>query len=263
MYRILLVSLLLVSSSYAEDYYKRANAAAEKAFDDMDCDFGDCKKEEPKPQVIIKEKIVEKPVIVEKVIVQEKVVEKEVPVERVVEKVVYKDKPVTESKPEVVSSNRHYNKLYIDVAVPGDPTFYSDYLSRTQRASGVNWNPVKKALLNAPEKGSDFVVKIVGFIEVPASINSEKIYIKPLGKDITKYLVIDGNEWKSAQLMLENGYKETRKIPFYYKYSSYYKSSLINTMTNQMADISFLISNKPTERGEEKNYVKARVFIEE
>lgn len=79
-----IIVLLFLTGSLNADVskyeYERSNAAAKEAFDDMDCDFGDCQKPEPKPKVIIKEKvvekIVEKPVIQEKIIIKEKIVQR-------------------------------------------------------------------------------------------------------------------------------------------------------------------------------------------
>ena len=89
MIKIFITVLVLFNLSYANDY-ERANNAARNAFKELDCEFEDCHKEEQKPKVIIKEKIVEKPVIVEKV----KVVKQPV----IVEKVIYKEKPQVEKK---------------------------------------------------------------------------------------------------------------------------------------------------------------------
>lgn len=71
-----LLSLILLSTLVVANDYSRANDAAAKAMDKLDCEFEECPKAPPKPQVIIKEKVivVEKPVIVEKVIVKEKTV---------------------------------------------------------------------------------------------------------------------------------------------------------------------------------------------
>lgn len=89
MLKLLPPSLLLLSLVNASDY-DRANQAAKEALKGLDCDFDDCPKEAPKPQVIIKEKIVEKPVV----IIQEKVVEK------VVEKPVYIEREVHTPQPQ-------------------------------------------------------------------------------------------------------------------------------------------------------------------
>jgi len=71
-----LLSIILLSSLAAAIDYPRANDAAAKAMDKLDCEFEDCPKPPPKPQIIIKEKIivVEKPVIVEKEVIREKVI---------------------------------------------------------------------------------------------------------------------------------------------------------------------------------------------
>ena len=76
---VLLLSLFVFLN--ASDYI-RANVAAEQALKNLDCEFDDCPKEAPKPEVIIKEKIVVKevPVVVEKVVIEEKIVYKERPV---------------------------------------------------------------------------------------------------------------------------------------------------------------------------------------
>ncbi|EHP31361.1 hypothetical protein SMGD1_2839 [Sulfurimonas gotlandica GD1] len=72
----IILSIILLSSFLAASDYSRANDAAAKAMDKLDCDFEDCPKPAPKPEVIIQEKVivVEKPVLVEKVIVKEKVI---------------------------------------------------------------------------------------------------------------------------------------------------------------------------------------------
>lgn len=77
MFKVILASLLTFVALHASDY-DRANQAAKESLQGLDCDFDDCPKEQPKPQVIIKERVVEKPVV----IIQERIVEK--PVEKVV-----------------------------------------------------------------------------------------------------------------------------------------------------------------------------------
>ena len=75
------LSLLLMFIMLQASDYTRANAAAKESLKGLDCEFDECPKEAPKPQIIIQEKVVyvEKPVVVER--------------EVVVEKVVYKDRP--------------------------------------------------------------------------------------------------------------------------------------------------------------------------
>ena len=87
MLKVLFLSLLAFATLQASDY-DRANQAAKESLQGLDCDFDDCPKEQPKPQVIIQERVVEKPVIVERV------------VEKPVERVVYVDREVPAAAPE-------------------------------------------------------------------------------------------------------------------------------------------------------------------
>jgi hypothetical protein len=79
MLKVLFLSLLAFATMQASDY-DRANQAAKQSLEGLDCEFDDCPKEQPKPQVIIQERVVEKPVVV----IQERIVEKPVEVEKVV-----------------------------------------------------------------------------------------------------------------------------------------------------------------------------------
>jgi hypothetical protein len=117
-----ILGLLLIAGLLHADVskyeYERSNAAAKDAFDDMDCDFGDCPKPEPKPKVIIKEKVVEK--IVEKPVVQEKIIIQEKIVEKPVERVIYRDRPqqaVQEAQPS--PSGTYTSCLEIKQSNPG------------------------------------------------------------------------------------------------------------------------------------------------
>jgi len=262
---ILVLSVLLLSGLSAQSSFDRANEAAEKAAKSLDCEFEDCKPEPPK--VIIKKQYV--PVV----IVKEKVVTKEVPVE--VEKVIYKDRVVYKDRvihdeevpaptPKIVTG-RTYNTMFIDISVPNDPTFISDYIHITRRAGGFDWNEIKKKFLTAPTSGK-YELKITGMIEIPAHIHSDRIYIKPVsGSKVYTNLVIDGTKWTTSELNILNGYKDSNVIPFSITISDHYYSKgnvrFISDAAKYFPTISFSISNKPTVRGERKEFVKTKVFI--
>ena len=230
----------------------------------LDCEFEDCTKK-AEPKVVVKEKIVYRDRPVEKVVVKEKIVYRDRPV--VQEKVVYRDRPAAKvaKKETPAVAGRTYNKLFIDVSAPGDPTFLSDYILRTQRASGLDWNPILKKIASGPKKGS-YSVKISGMIELPEGITADKIYIKPTMKTMTKYLVIGGHPWTTQEFILDNAYKNDRTIPFYYnvKMRSYSdRGDFVSYITGNLTDLHILVSNKPTQRGEKKEFRKTRVFINE
>ncbi len=250
---ILVLSILLISNLSAESDFDRANRVAADAAKNLDCEFEDCKPEPPK--VIIKKEIV--PIIIIK----------EVPVE--VEKVVYKDRvihsEVPVSRPDIVISERVYDTMFIDVSVPNDPTFISDFLHITRGAGGFDWNEIKKRFLTAPSRGK-YELKITGMIEIPAHINSDEIYIKPVsGSKMYNNLVIDGTKWTTPELIVLNIYKDSPKIPFSITISdSYYSDGnkrFISDAARYFPTMTFSISNKPTVRGERKKFVKAKIFI--
>ncbi|MEA2072888.1 MAG: hypothetical protein U9O86_04825 [Campylobacterota bacterium] len=261
MLKTTLLGLLLMSTISANDY-SRANTAADKSLRDLDCEFEDCSKKAPEPKVIIKEKIVERPVVVEKVVYKERPAKVETVV---VEKVVYKDRPIQKTdKPQKIDSNRIYKKLYVDISVPNDPTFLSDFLYITPRAGGIDWNRIKKMCLSAPTRGP-YTVKVTGMMEVPENITSDRIYVQPVAKKITNYLNIDGTPWNTQELNIKNAYKKSKAIPFNFTYTSKYYHHNINDFFKDiealLPNVRFLISNKPVNRGEKKEFGEAKIFI--
>lgn len=265
---ILLLSIILATQVSAESSFDRANSAAQKASKSLDCEFEDCKPEPPK--VIIKKQYV--PVVV----VKEKIVTKEVPVEveKIVEKekIVYRDRVVhPEEVPAPISrpievEDKKYRTLFVDISIPNDPTFISEYLY-INKAGGIDWNQIKKLFLTAPKP--PYTIKISGNIEVPAGINSERIYVKPVTDNgINANLQIDGVSWDRPELNMVNAYKKTNTIPFTYIWT--YKPccgsikdrpKFLNMIEKAFPTIRFSISNKPTQRGARKDYTEAKIFI--
>ena len=243
--KILLTMALLSTLIQADQNAKWQQYQAQQAMKSLDCEFKDCTPK-AKPQVIVKEKVVYR------------------------DRVVYKDRPVVALAPAKVVkktpviAGRTYNKLFIDISAPGDPTFLSDYIYLTQRASGLAWNPIMKKLKNAPTNG-EFVLKIAGMIELPEGITSEKIYIQPTMKNITRHLVIGGKPWTTQEMILSNAYKKDRVIPFYIQvsYGNIYRSrsQFEAFIRDNFTDVQVLVSNKPVTRGENKEYKKTRIFI--
>ncbi|MBU0721369.1 hypothetical protein KJ877_08500 [bacterium] len=165
MLRIVLSVLMMFAVSHASDY-ERANAAAKEALQGLDCDFGDCPKEEVKPQVIVKEKViyVDKPVVVEKV----------------VEKVVYKEKAEPELIPapqkadsDKAVEGRTYNKAFFDVHSKSQAPML-DYIKYSNRGS---FDIEQFADTVSKIKEKDANVYIHGSLEVPDSITTEQVYM--------------------------------------------------------------------------------------
>jgi len=237
MLKIVLILFSLVFSLNASEY-DRANAAASKAFSSFDCEFEDCPKEVPKPQIIIKEKVVykDRPVIVEKIVQKEKVVYRDKPVivHKVVEKekVVYRDRPVQKSKPVAVakepvhiSSNRVYHKAFFDVHTKTQAPML-DYIKYTKRAS-FDVGQFADTVSKIKEKKTK--VYIYGSLSVPNSIKTKQVYM---------YV----------------GQK------YYYSYYSYWTKEIFynNLKTRQNSDY-FLVDTKIDSAG--NRYVDYKIYI--
>jgi len=166
MLKIVLSLLSVFVLANASDY-SRANAAAKDAFKDFDCEFGDCPKADPKPQVIIKEKVVikEVPVEVEKVVVKEKIVYRDRPAAQ-------EQKVVSVAEPKAVAG-RVYNKAFFDVHTKSQAPML-DYISFTPRAS-FNIEQFVDTVSKIKEKKTK--VYIHGQIAVPKSITTSQVYM--------------------------------------------------------------------------------------
>jgi hypothetical protein len=250
------VSFLLVSSSFASDYYNRANEAAAKALDDLDCEFEDCKKEEAKPKVIIKEKIVEKPVIVEK--------------EVVVEKIVYRDKPAEateEVKVEKAVNGAVYNKAFFDVHAKSQAPML-DYIKYSNRAS-FDINQYIDTVAKIKEKGTK--VYIHGRVEVPSSITTPQVYMN-VGKNYDfKYY----NYW--AKHIYYNDSKNPQSSDYflvdvktdsagnrYVKYKIYFylnKPWALKASEENVAPNVYFFKMAPKTRGFKNKFVTAKPYI--
>ncbi len=141
MLKIILVMLSVFTIAQAS-YYERANSAAAEAFDDLDCDFGDCKEEvPPAPKVIIKEKVVykDRPVVVEKVIVKEKIVYRDRPAEA--KKVAQEVAGTFSSCLEIKDSLPHAKSGYYDIFI--DNKKYNVYCE--MRLASGGWTRVWQA----------------------------------------------------------------------------------------------------------------------
>ena len=243
----LIFSLFLVSSLHAKDAKMWQTVQADNAFKGLDAEF------EEKPQVLVKEKIVykERPVEVEKIVE--------------IEKIVYRDKPVKEPVQEQAkNTGRKYQTLFVDITVPNDPTFISDYVHLTERAGGLDWRKIDKLMLTAPARGP-YSITVTGQIELPAEINSDRIYIKPIVGPMISELMVDGTSWTTSELNIINSYKKTNTLPFSISWKTgYYTNnpkSFMDNVKKNLPTMRFLVSNKPVERGEKKEFMPARIFI--
>ncbi len=258
--KTLLIATVLTLSLQADQSAQWQQFQSQQSLKGLDCEFEDCNKK-TEPKVIVKEKVVYKDRPVEKVVVKEKIVYKDRPVE----KVVYRDRPVEKKQPQQAVNGRNYNKLFIDISTPADPTFLQDFIFRTSRANGLAWNVIVKKLDSAPQDHGTYSVKITGMIELPAGMNGKTLYIKPMMKNITSTFVVAEKPWKIREITINNSYTKDRAIPFYYYYkSSYYgdnnKKGFIKWMQATLPDISIMISDKEKKRGEEREYVKTKIF---
>ena len=164
MLKIVFALLSVFILAQASDY-TRANDAAKQAFINLDCDFDDCPKEAPKPQVVIQERVVyvDKPVVVEKLVEVEKVVYKEKPVEVAVAKI----------QPTKAVAGRTYDKAFFDVKTASQAPML-DYIKYTNRSSFDveqfvdTVSKIKEAKTN---------VEIHGSLAVPDSITTEQVYM--------------------------------------------------------------------------------------
>ena len=159
--------------AHANDY-ERANKAAKEAFSDLDCEFEDCHKEQPKPKVIVKEKIIEKPVvqkvIVEKPVIKEKVVYRD--------RVVYKEKPkeeLNQPKPQEPKAlgGLVYNKAFFDIH-PKSQAPLLDYLKYSSRTS-FDVEHFVESVKKIGERG--LKVYVYGRLEVPNTIKTDEVYV--------------------------------------------------------------------------------------
>ena len=245
-----LVSILVLANASDSE---RVEKLYDSAMDKLDCEFEDCSK--PEPKVIIKEKIVykDRPVEVEKVVLKEKIVER----------VVYKDRPTKEiviSKAEPKITGRKYGKLFLNVSVTNDDNFVNDYVSISRRTGNFDWSALKAALSSAPGGKTHLIIS--GMIELPEGIVAQDIIIKPVGTRTTG-LKVAGVTWNSTELNMPNAYKETKNIPFSCKLWWWNPGDAVNWLNSNLSSLSFVISNKPTQRGEKKNFVATKIFIQE
>ncbi len=166
MKKLLFICSMMVATLFASEY-ERANSAAKDAFRDLDCEFEDCKKEPPKPKVIIKERVIvkEKPVVVEKVVVKEKVVYKDAPKEQSVQQ---KKKPKQESGV-IVLVNRAFFDLFPTSQAP-----ILDYIKYSQDSSF----DIKQFTDSVSKiRESNLKVHIYGRLEIPKAITTQKVYV--------------------------------------------------------------------------------------
>lgn len=252
MFKVVLSIVSIFVLANASDS-ERVEKLYDNAMDKLDCEFEDCSK--PEPKVIIKKEIVyvDRPVEVEKVVEKEKIVER----------VVYKDRPTKEiviSKAEPKIPGRQYGKLFLNVSVTNDQNFVNDYVSISRRTGNFDWSALKAALASAP--GGRVHVIVSGMIEVPSGINAQDIIIKPVGTR-TSGLKVAGITWNTTELNMPNAYKESRTIPFSFKTYWNYSSDVVNWLNSNLSSINFVISNKPTQRGEKKNFVSTKIFTQE
>jgi len=240
---ILVLSILLSSQVFAQSDFNRANSAAEKAAKALDCEFEDC---EEKPKVIIKEKIVPIILIHDNVIIKEKII--------------YKDRRVNTHQKSYYR-DRLYDTLLVDISVPNDPTFISDYVHVTDGAGGLNWNAIKSEFMGASDRGP-FKIKLTGMIELPRGIDAQRIYIKPILGPMNSSLKVDGISWNIKEINMLNAYSDTRVIPFSFTMSySWSKKGFIQEIEKYLPRVRFLVSNKPQNRGEQKHFVQTKVFV--
>ncbi len=250
-----LLAASLVATLNADQASEWQQFQSQQAMQGLDAEFED---EKPAPVVktVVKEKVVykDRPVEVEKVVYKD----------RVVEKVVYRDRPAAEVAPktqETTIPGRKYNQLFLNVSVPNDANFVNDYVKVSNRTGSFDWSKLKEAMHSAPGGYSNGTIVVSGMIEIPASINAQDIIIKPIGYR-TGNIKIAGLTWNSTELNLPNAYIQSRSIPFSYKYSGR-TTGIAAVVNQQLSSINFVISNKPTQRGEKKNFVATKIFIQE
>lgn len=247
---------------HANDY-TRANKAAKEAFEDLDCEFEDCKKEEPRPKVIIKERVVEKPVIqkviVEKPVVKEKIVYKE--------KVVYKAKPKQEQK---AIGGVSYNKAFFDIH-PKSQAPILDYITYSDRAS---FNVEQYVDSVSKIHDENIKVYIYGKLEVPSSIKTNQVYIYSgeryeyhscCNHWVKEIYYNDSKTYQNADYFLVNVQEDNHgrrfvkyKIRFHLEYPWKIKPSEENVAPNV-----FFFKMAPKARGYKNKFVKVKPYIVE
>lgn len=197
MKKIVLYLLALGMAFYVQaNDIDRANIAAEKAFDKLDCEFEDCKKEESKPKVtpiiIIKEKVIEKPVIQEKIVYKEKPQQEKIAQPSMqLEQLQQPQQPQSrQQQPQVQPQQQRqqpqskqpqpkalgkiiYNKAFFDIH-PRSQAPILDYIDYSPNSSfDINQfvDSVKKI------KESRIKAYIYGKLEVPDSITTKEVYV--------------------------------------------------------------------------------------
>lgn len=269
---ILFLVVVFIVSLSAQSSFDRVNEISEKAFKDLDCEFGDCESKEPK--IIVKEKIVEKiiyrerePKIVEKIVYRDKE-------PKVVEKIVYKDrepivkKTISVVEHEKVVSNRVYNKAFFDVHTKSQAPML-DYIGYTTRSS-FNIEQFVDTVTKIKENGVK--VYIHGSLEVPRSIQTAEVYMN-VGQ---KYHY---NYWRWEKDIFYNGLKTRQNSDYFLvkvrkddvgnRYVDYKVYILleepwkINAAEDNLGPNTFFFKMAPKVRGFKNKFIKAKVFISE
>ena len=254
--------------AHANDY-ERANKAAKEAFSDLDCEFEDCHKEQPKPKVIVKEKIVEKPVvqkvIVEKPVIKEKVVYRD--------RVVYKERPkeeLNQPKPQEPKAlgGLVYNKAFFDIH-PKSQAPILDYITYSDRAS---FNVEQYVDSVSKIHDENIKVYIYGKLEVPKSIQTNQAYIYSgeryeyhscCNRWVKEIYYNDSKTYQNADYFLVDIRKDNQgrrfvkyKIRFQLEYPWQIKPSEENVAPNV-----FFFKMAPKVRGYKNKFVKVKPYI--
>ncbi|MBU1659492.1 hypothetical protein KKG72_10660 [bacterium] len=252
-----LTAVLLFSNVSASDYI-RANSAAKESLKGLDCEFEDCKKEVPAPQVII----------------QEKIVIKEVPVE--VEKVVYKERGV-EAIPELIPASavekpskavagRTYNKAFFDVHTKSQAPML-DYIQYTNRGS---FDANQFADTVSKIKESDTKAYIHGSIAVPESITTDEVYLNVGAKYYASYYgwvkeiyYNNSTTRQNSDYFLVN-VKKDKDGNRYVDYKIYILMARpwdVNAANESWVPNTFIFTIAPKTRGFKNQFIKAEPYI--
>ncbi len=258
MKKIVTTFLMMTSLVVASDYDRAVNVA-DKAFKGLDCEFEECPKEQPKPKVIVKEKIVEKPV--EKVVYKEKVVYRD---RSEIQKETIEKKPVTK---QVAVAGVKFQKAFFDVYPPSQAPIL-DYITFDSRRS-FDIEQFVDTVNKIKEKHAN--VEIYGRIKVPETITTPEVYIYN-GENYkvsrccwgSKDIFYNGS--KTAQnsdyliVKVRKDKEGTRYIDYKIKIHLDYPWK-VKAFERDLAPNTFHFKVAPKVRGYKNKFVPAKVFI--
>ncbi|MBU0632470.1 hypothetical protein KKA17_07485 [bacterium] len=250
MKKLILISVMLSTVLFAG--MSSSEYKAQKALDNLDCEFEDCPKE---PQV----KIIEKTVIVEKPVIVEKEVVKEVPV--------YKEQPTVEKaspKQDVATSDITFNKAFFDIHTNSQAPI-QDYISFSPGKSFDIYmftDSVNKVKVTAD-------AYIYGNVLVPDSITTDDVYMY-VGEKYNyetwywkKHIAYNNGQVQESDYALAKVQKDNKGRRYVaYKISIHlYEPWRLKTAEENVNPNTFFFKMAPNVRGFKSQFLPAEIYI--